>query len=597
MSNIQTIDLADNINAAIDKINENFELVGGSTITYSDSDISANAEAILELTTRINETDSGISILAQAQIATQAQLDNFVLEGIDEDLLASAIASANTTLTSRIDANSDSLVSFAGVIDSVENDLLLRDSTTNDRIDINTSAINSLTSRIAVTESDLSVVVADTTQLSLDLNQLITDGITITPEQITQAVGGALEELTLRLNADSDKLVLEAAKVVDLDAKLTALDSDTGAEIQAEADARGELSATVSLINGVVTSQSRDLTELSASVDSDIASVRNDLQAVVDDQGNTTATWNLDLVAGTEDNPRIAGIKFGNDGATADFAITTDNFKIVNASNNNIQPFSIEGDQIALNGDVTINGTLSTTQLVGDVAEFYSFSRGTGANDGTVGSFGLTTETQEIYIPPPTGGVAKRPFIDGRIILSPFSNAQYQNYEVEIRYVSGPTFTTTLTGYLGDRSSSFSGRRNYARYSGNYSNRIVNGGLIYTASDDARGFYGANYDLTADETLFLYDDDDGPIGNNAVWTLAPSSATSTSDLNKIGVTNGGGTGDNARIHNVVIPFSGVLPSTTAPQGITLAITWKTYGYAGAFNGYLRSLEATYGYQR
>ena len=150
---------------------------------------------------------------------------------------------------------------------------------------------------------------------------------------------------------------------------------------------------------------------------------------------------------------------------------------------------------------------------------------------------------------------------------------------------------------MGGIPSEFSGRRNYARYSGNYTDRVVSGGMIYTASDDIRSFYGANYDVTTNETLFLYDDDDGPIGNNATWMLAPSSATDTTYINIIGTTSGGGTGENARISNVVIPFSGILPSTTAPQGITLAITWKTYGYAGSTSGYLRSLEATYGYQR
>ena len=394
MSNMQIINLADNINAAFDKVNENFEsldsaitniditnIVNGILtedyflsvineeylqqftintsvdLTDVESGLSANASAILTLESRIDQTDSGITVLSQAQIETQAQLDGLVLGGIDEDLLASAIASANSTVVSRIDANSDQIVSFAGIIDSVENNLLLRDAATNDRIDLQTNATNSLTSRIVANENGLAAVVEDTTQLNLSLNQLITDGIEITPEQITSAVGGALDTLTLRLNADSDKLVLESAKVVELDAKLTALDSDTGAEIQAEAAARDELSSTVSLINGKVTAQATDISTLSSRVDSDFAEINSTLQTVVDDQGNASAVYALNL----DVNNHIAGIRLENNGSNADFEITADTFKIVNASNNAIQPFTVDGNNVFLS-NATVTGDLNVTK-------------------------------------------------------------------------------------------------------------------------------------------------------------------------------------------------------------------------------------------
>ena len=74
--------------------------------------------------------------------------------------------------------------------------------------------------------------------------------------------------------------------------------------------------------------------------------------------GNTTASWQLDLVAGTEANPHIAGIKFGNDGALAEFAITADTFKIINASNSEIQPFTVDGNNIVLS-NATVTGGLN----------------------------------------------------------------------------------------------------------------------------------------------------------------------------------------------------------------------------------------------
>lgn len=428
MSNVQVVNLADNINAAVLKINQNFagveagdigggldsaEVVGviietvdsayvnnlvdvpspspssvdsseitnivnnildsdyfitvinqdylnqftiNTDVSYLDSDISANASAIFELTSRIDATDSGILVLSQALIQTQADLDGLVLGGIDSDLLADAIASANTTVISRIEANSDSISILSGVIDSVEADLILRNSDTNNRIDLNTSAISSLTSRVSANESGLSAVVSSVDSLGLTLDQFITDGIEITPEQVTAALGGALDELTLRLDADSDKLVLEAAKIVDLNTQLTALDSETGAQIQAEADARNVLSATVALIDGRVTSQSQDITTLTANVASDFAVVTNQLTTFADDLGNVNAVYALDL----DVNNHIAGIRLDNDGTTANFAVTADTFKVINASNNEIQPFTVIGDDVFLS-NATVTGNLDVT--------------------------------------------------------------------------------------------------------------------------------------------------------------------------------------------------------------------------------------------
>lgn len=384
---IQTVNLADNINAAFDKINENFELVetgvfGGGLdssniinvvnqdylsqftlstnvdLTDIEAGIAANASSLLTLTASINQTDSDITVLAQQQQATQAQLDGIAVGGIDSDLLANAIANANTTLISRIDATDSSVSVFAGNIDSVNASLLLLDSATNDRIDVNANAISSLTTTVTANTSGLSAVVADVTQLDINLTQLISDGITLTPEQVTEAIGGALDDMTIRLNADSDKLILEAQKITDLNTSLSALDSATGALITAEATARSALSSRVDYNSDEINSISADITELETKMGTDIATASQSLQTQINSLGGTTATWNLDLVAGTESNPHIAGIKFGNDGATSEFALTADTFRIVNASNNEIQPFTVSGNDVYLS-NATVTGGLN----------------------------------------------------------------------------------------------------------------------------------------------------------------------------------------------------------------------------------------------
>ena len=453
---IQTINLADNVNAAFDKINENFELVatgafGGGLdsanitnvvnqeylsqftlitevdLTDVEAGIAANAASLLALQASITQNDSGITVLAAQQQATQAQLEGITLGGIDSDLLAAAIANANTTLISRIDATDSSVSVFACNIDSVNASLLRLDSATNDRIDVNANAISSLTSSVTANSNGLSAVVADVTQLDLDLTQLISDGITITPEQITQAIGGALDDMTIRLNADSDKLSLEAQKITDLNTSLSALDSATGALITAEATARSALSSRVDYNSDEINSISEDIvelnnamyttdsngqvvtavanatdllqssinivdgritaadaalkTELETKIGDDIATASQSLQTQINGLGGTTATWNLDLVAGTESNPHIAGIKFGNDGATAEFALTADTFRIVNASNNEIQPFTVSGNEVQLSNatvtgqlDIGTNGTGSRMEITNDLISIFEES-------------------------------------------------------------------------------------------------------------------------------------------------------------------------------------------------------------------------------
>jgi len=442
---IQTVNLADNINAAILKINQNFDEIetGVYTVidsaditnlvtnildsdyfltvineeyfnslninvttdlTSVDSDLAAHASSLLSLTSSITTIDGTITVLAQAQIATQSSLDNMVLDGIDSDLLASAIANANTTLTSQIVANADGIAVYASAIDSVNASLILLDSATNDRIDLATSATSTLSSLVTANASGLTAVVADVTQLEIDLNQVITDGIVLTPEQISTALGGATEALTLRMDADSDSLVLEAAKIVDLDVEFTAFESDTGDLITARAAATAaltsrveyteagivstsadivtlnqqiditnaagvlstaiaaaetDLRAEITVVDGRITSTNTSLTDtLNAKIFDDIATAKTLLQANIDAVGNTTASWQLDLVAGTEANPHIAGIKFGNDGALAEFAITADTFKIINASNSEIQPFTVDGNNIVLS-NATVTGGLN----------------------------------------------------------------------------------------------------------------------------------------------------------------------------------------------------------------------------------------------
>ena len=359
---IQTVHLADNINAAFNKINENFEGITDGTITLPvstladlddvtltslsngevlkwdgsvwtnqpdgggsggdsfsfdtsaiDSDINANTSAILALESHINQTDSGVTVLSQIVASTQAQLDSMVLDGIDSDLLASAIASATSTLISRIDADSDKLVIEAANILDLETGLIAQN-------------------------SDLS------SQIS--------------------AVSNAQSSLVSRTEFDSaeGRITTLASDVVALNSQVDITNPD-GSLSQAVADTKSTLRGEITVVDGRITSVETSLTNtLNAKIDSDIAEATETLTALIDSAGNTVATWGIDLVAGTEDNPKVAGIKFGNDGTAADFAITTDTFKILptDGTGNGTAPFSVVDGVVEMSG-AKVTGELDVT--------------------------------------------------------------------------------------------------------------------------------------------------------------------------------------------------------------------------------------------
>ena len=150
---MQIINLADNINAAVDKINENFELSGGvdsssviniidghldsayftSTInegylnqftisqgvdlTDVTNNINANATALSELTTRVNQDSNALSVLSSEVTSLETQIQGNI--NIDSATLASALASSQAFqgLVSQIDFDSEVGILSQGITD------------------------------------------------------------------------------------------------------------------------------------------------------------------------------------------------------------------------------------------------------------------------------------------------------------------------------------------------------------------------------------------------------------------------------------------------------------------------------------------------
>lgn len=388
MSNVQVVNLADNINAAVLKINQNFagvdagdigggldssEVVGVITetvdsdyvnnlvdipdagvdssvvnnivnnildsdyfitvinqdylnqftintdVSYLDSDISANASAIFQLTSRIDATDSGVLVLSQALTQTQADLDGLVLDGFDSDALVSAVTSANSQVISRIEATESDLTIFSGVLDSVEAQLIIIDSDLGVRIDAEANARSQLSSTVTAQGGTITTLSQDVTALDNAVFIRDSDG-NITSTALASAENALTNQIT------------------QVDGRITTVEAGLTTDLQAYADGVG-------------------------------ASVTNTLEAYVDAAtGNTTASWNLDLTAGDTNNPYVAGIKFGNDGASADFVLSADTFQLVTPTDSDgtggISPFTVTANGVELS-NAKVTGAIDVTTSSG----------------------------------------------------------------------------------------------------------------------------------------------------------------------------------------------------------------------------------------
>ena len=183
----------------------------------------------------------------------------------------------------------------------------------------------------------------------------------------------ALSELTTRVNQDSNALSVLSSDIASLETQIQGninIDSATLASALASSQAFQGLVSQIDFDNqvGILT---QDINELQTSLtftDSDgqtvsnIAEVMQTLTAeieTVEGQIVTNSTWNLNLIAGTEDSPRFAGLQFGNNGDSASMVIMADKFEIISPDtiNSPIKPFTVNANGATLT-NVKITGNL-----------------------------------------------------------------------------------------------------------------------------------------------------------------------------------------------------------------------------------------------
>lgn len=273
--NLQVINLADNINAAIDKMNENFDelrfldsayfetifqnfefdssqvdsaailaiigetglegridsVEGGFTLlsqqytnletSYQslDSGFTALSTANASLTSSITVLDSSITVLSQDVVDLGVELNNLT---IDSDLIVNAVGNAVSELTSRIDVNSDGLTVVSGDLTSLESRIDGVDS----EFALTATAVSNLTTRVNLNSDEFSAISGRFDSFQVTFQNALDSGLVIDPQDVADAVGGITDDLYTKIYANSDAISVVSADIVGLNAKLTLLDSD-----------------------------------------------------------------------------------------------------------------------------------------------------------------------------------------------------------------------------------------------------------------------------------------------------------------------------------------------------------------------------------
>ena len=135
----------------------------------------------------------------------------------------------------------------------------------------------------------------------------------------------------------------------------------------------------------------------------------------------------------------------------------------------------------------------------------------------------VASTTFDVEINAPSGGVAKRPYIQG-VAIADTNNVTRFEFTSEVRLKSGKSYTHDFTGYSRAVTAPYgTSSVNYNVYSGNQITSLALGGIWTSSGNDSTTVYGFFYDESANETYLLINDDDGDLQNGdwAPWARPP----------------------------------------------------------------------------
>lgn len=308
--------------------------------------ISANSAALQSLTTRVSADSDGLVSLSQ--LVTNLTSD---VELIDSAFITSINASANQDLTTRINANSDEIYSVSQSVTNLSSTLNILDS--GEVLSIASTADSALTTAINYNSDQISALSSSLTTLT---NTLKDDSGTV-------ITGSAVSGLSTRMDADSDKLSL-------LNSDFTLL---TGSLNQPTTGLFARTSSLESLTSSLVFDSdgnlivtSSNITDLSSEINNHVSTATSglvttaQLDSAIDGVSvpDLTAKYFVNLNAGV-----FAGFELLSGESVSSLVMNVNDFKVQTPNGDNT-PFSVntvdgivEMEDVRLKGELDIQGS------------------------------------------------------------------------------------------------------------------------------------------------------------------------------------------------------------------------------------------------
>ena len=350
--------------------NKAYILVSGSPNVWTeipDSRIAANATSITTNTTNITANASDITTLTNSIATTNANVTQN--------------ATNTTNLTSTVTSNTTAITSNDGDI-----------TTANTNIAANASDITTLTNNLATANTNINQNASDVTSLTSTVNSNTSSLGTNTTSISTNA-----SNITTLNNNLSTTNTNVSQNATDLTSLTTTVNGNTG-NISANASSISSLTTTV---NG----NTADITSVSTIANRSDGFIKSSYGLTATAGGVITG---MQIVAGNNTTSSISEVKF-----------QADKF-IVNSSSTNLTPFSISGNKIKFNGDLSVTGTalIQGTDTTAD--EFLAL---TVLNSGSTSKVGMKLQNNDGYF--------------GKIFLDTSSENNINNYSLD--FFIGPT--------------------------------------------------------------------------------------------------------------------------------------------------------------
>lgn len=339
---------------------ETLQLVNGDEIDLQGTSAvgGATGTAVAILDTRIVETERGISVTSQDIVSLTSALN-------DTNLNLAGEANAITNLTTIVEIQGDAITA-----NSV--DITALDAGLTSEAGVRAAAVSALDVRVTSAEGTITSSASDITSLQSNL---------ATTDSNVSGNATALTVLGTRVTSAEGTITSISSDITSLQTSL----STTDGNVSGNATAITGIDTRVTSAEGTITSQATSISNLTTTVGTNTASITTQSNSIDGIEANYGVKVDI--------NGRITGFGLNSTAATAtptsQFYVIADKFAVVDPASTGstpIVPFSIDGGQIVMTSDVTINGglivngTISSEELAANSATFIA----SGASSGTV---------------------------------------------------------------------------------------------------------------------------------------------------------------------------------------------------------------------